>query len=165
MSEEQITPEQMKERIQTWLMDIGYQIGTPTDDNSRFHLAVTTPLGTLVDVLQPNTQSDMVILGAGYQLTPEQTKRLKELNERRRDEFLWDLRFSLVLGHFSFDVQPASQALLEKVIITDTLYYDGITKNSFMKSFDHVHRGLMFTMWKLGKELGGLTPATQRPIK
>ena len=151
----------MRDRIQGWLTDIGCMVGMPADDNSQFHLSASMPSQAVLDIIQPNGRNDQIVIAGGYQLTPEQSRRMREINERKRDEFLWDLQFSFVLGHFSFDFEPAT-GLPERVLVSEALWYDGITKHSFMKGLEHVNAGLTLAIWKLGKELGGLATSNQR---
>jgi hypothetical protein len=151
-----ITTDQIKEKIKTWVMEYGFQIGQTEDQTAEFHLTVTNPVSHLVfDVIKPKSKPDMIVIAGGFGLAPNQLTRMRAIQEKKREAFLWDIKFQLISSGYEFQFQPMeSLTFVEKVIIQLSLWYDGISKHSFMSSLLKVNKGLLLALWKLNNELG-----------
>jgi len=145
--------EEMKQKVQNWLMEEGLTVGNQNDPTARFHLVATNQAGLGLDIVNPTARQDQLVIAGGYQFQAEQTRRLLEIRERARDDFFWDLRFSLLLADYQFQFHP-QQGLPERILVLDMIWNDGLTKNNLMKTYNHVSNGVLFVIWKLGKELG-----------
>lgn len=113
------TPEELRTQISNWLMESHYTIGTRTDSMATFHLTVNTPIGLIVDIVQPIANNDLIVIGAGYALSPDQIRRLRELREGRRDDLLWEIKFSLLLAQYGFQFLPPTTNIVEQVQVSD----------------------------------------------
>jgi hypothetical protein len=151
-----ITADSMKQKLQNWLMEDGYQIGQADDATADFHLNVTNPISKLVlEVAKPKVRIDLVGIGAGYGLTPNQLTRLRGIAERKREEMLAELKLTLITSGINFQFFPAdTNNFVEKVVVSLDLWFDGITKHSFMTAFEKVSLSLVGLIVKFGTELG-----------
>jgi len=136
-------------------MEEGFQIEQVDDPTADFHL--TADLSNLIgyDIIKPKNKPDMIAVAVGLKLDNNQITRLKELPEEEREEFLWGVKFDLILAGYAFQFQPTNRMnYVEHVLITQSLWFDGTTKNSFMLTLEKVSNGRQFAAWKMGRELG-----------
>ena len=148
----------MKHKIQNWLVEEGFQVRREDVPAAYFQLAVAHPLGINLVVLQPLDRSDQIIVAGAVNLNEAEQKKLADLPSPERQDLLWDLRLSLLTSGFDFNFQPPNAEVMQRIIINDSLWYDGISKHAFMKSLGKVSNGIILVMWKLGRRFGGPLP-------
>jgi hypothetical protein len=150
-----LTTEEMRSKIQAWLMEEGYQIGQIEDQTADFHLSAThSQTHIMFEIIKPRNKPDMIAVATGVCLAPNQLTRLRAIQERKRADFLWDIKFQLLSGGYEFQFFPDSATTVEKVILSVSLWFDGISKHVFMSSITKVNSGFLFVSWKLNNELG-----------
>ncbi len=82
--------------------------------------------------------------------TDEHRSKLDQMEPRERSNLLWDLRFRLVGMGLDFAGMADSP---RTITIVQHIHYDGLSKDAFLQRVAQVHRGLLVTLWTLGRKL------------
>ena len=84
--------------------------------------------------------------------TEEQLKLLKDMDEKKRQEFFWELRLALLknneLGYFQIKPNPPHD-IREVFISSRRLYYDGLTKDRLMTTI----KAIFMVIWMLEQKV------------
>ncbi|MFI5422248.1 MAG: DUF2299 family protein [Nitrososphaerales archaeon] len=147
--------EEVKSKIQAWLVEDGYQVEQNEDETADFHLTATHPQTHVAfDVIKPRNKPDMIAVAAGVGLAQNQVTRLRAIQEQKRVDFIWDIKFQLLSSGYDFQFSPDSTTTVEKVIVSVSLWFDGLNKHAFMNSLSKVNNGFILVLWKFSSELG-----------
>jgi hypothetical protein len=82
-------------KIKRWLTEEGLLGQIVDDENANFHFIVNYPEEHVIDVIQPKGKRDLVLVACATSVSPEHLSKIQELSESKREEFLWQIRFSL----------------------------------------------------------------------
>lgn len=78
---------------------------------------------------------------------------IKNAKKKVKQNFIWDIRFTL--NNFLLDFELAHpNDELQRFVITDEIYEDGLTKNSLMMSIKKVFKGKLQCIWMLDRTFG-----------
>ena len=85
----------------------------------------------------------------------EQQEQISRLPSEERNDFLWNMRFSLLnLGvEFSGVAEPP-----QEVCISQRIYYDGLTKDHFLQRVSQVRNGVLTVLWMVARKLAQPPP-------
>lgn len=141
-------------KLQRWLTEEEIFEGVHSVDNpeSYFRFDMKHKLGMALCVQQLVGNRDRILIESGRGLTKEQLHLLEGMAESKLREFVWDLRFSLLSYHVAFkmDTKLDPNGLIpHQIIVAQSVWYDGLTKNLFMKAIQTVAEAVMFSEWKL----------------
>jgi hypothetical protein len=149
---------EMMRKLQGWLVEEGFLLRKEDNPQANFQYAVTSPVGINLVVLQQLGKKDQIVVAGVVNIEDQVQKKILELSDSERGDFLWDLRFSLLLSHFQFQFQPQGADVMQQIMIVDPMWYDGITKDTFMKSLSTVTNGVLLVLWKIVRKFGGQLP-------
>jgi len=145
----------MKEKIICWLKEEKLQPKEIADPNAYFNISITVG-GLLLHVIQRTDQIDSITVGANLVFTEEQLKLLKDMDEKKRQEFFWELRLALLknneLGYFQIKPNPPHD-IREVFISSRRLYYDGLTKDRLMTTIFTIHKAIFMVIWMLEQKV------------
>ncbi len=142
-----------KNIIQKWLVDEGMFKNEIPDNNSNFHFVVNYPENHVMDLIQPLGKNDMILIGCATEIDPNQIDLIKNAKKKVKQNFIWDIRFTL--NNFLLDFELAHpNDELQRFVITDEIYEDGLTKNSLMMSIKKVFKGKLQCIWMLDRTFG-----------
>ena len=79
---------------------------------------------------------------------------------RKREEFLWDMRFELLRSGVDFEGVGSP---LQKVSIYRRIYADGLNKSSFVETVQKVMRAVLIVTWMLRRKFGNALPESPSP--
>lgn len=138
-------------KVKRWLEEEGFGVHVYGDDSVAFFLGIRSPSGIMLHAFQPKEKSDMVLVGASADLSDEDASRLEGLEEKARSRFLWDLRIALLQGSFAFNLSPSVERL-RKVLVTEALWGEAITKNALLRSVQHATNGVFLVIGMFARE-------------
>lgn len=153
-------------RVKEWMVGEGiYEDIVQDEDNSTYHFIAEYPAnsGSLIDILQPKIREDLIIIASGVHLSDKDQQSLMALRKEKREELLWDVRFNMVFLKTGFEIYPNVQ-MPQTFRFERSLYFDGLTKNSFMEALNEVNRCKIFISWKLVKLLGDQVKMQEEPM-
>jgi hypothetical protein len=143
----------MKERIKGWLREEEILVEEVQDAGSRFRFLVMFPRDHYMELAQPLTSTDMVLVLSPTSVSPEHREIMEKARPEQRAEFIWALRF--VMNTFPVDFEmDHPENILAKFTITDLIYEDGLSKDRLMASIRKVWKANLQVIWILQKEYG-----------
>ncbi|BDH80220.1 hypothetical protein MTTB_15990 [Methanothermobacter tenebrarum] len=143
----------MEGKIKRWLTEEGLLGQIVDDENANFHFIVNYPEEHVIDVIQPKGKRDLVLVACATSVSPEHLSKIQELSESKREEFLWQIRFSL--NKFLVDFQlEHPRNILESYLVTDEIYNDALTKDRLISTIKKVFKAKLHVLWLIQKRFG-----------
>jgi len=139
--------------IRKWLEEEGiFRMEVP-DENANFHYVVNYPEDHVIDVLQPAGKRDMVLIACATSVSPEHQAGIRDMSMVKRTEFLWDVRFAI--NRFGVDFQlDHPENVLNGYLVTDEIFFDGLTKDRLISTIKKVFRAKLHVMWMIQERFG-----------
>ncbi len=147
--------EKVKANVKKWLLEEGFKVQPIIDDKSVFRFTSADSGGMKFQVLQPIEKADEVVFVAGITVTKEQQQILQNKDNKEQSMILWKIRLGLLDAGVGFSRLSMP---LDSFDVHTEIYYDGLTKNEFMKSLNKIKRALFFAFWTVDQELGEAEP-------
>jgi len=116
---------EVKDKIRRWLTDEGLYDMEAKDENAYFNF-LARHQNVVFHVFQPLSKKDSVLLVCSLNLNAEQKERLTKIEKL-------ELYQKLLSTDSLFEFHPSINNL-ENIRIQDFIFYDGLTKNEFMKT-------------------------------
>jgi len=143
----------LENKIKRWLTEEGLLGQIVDDENANFHFIVNYPEDHVIDVIQPKDKEDLVLVACATSVSPEHLSKIRELSESKREEFLWQVRFSL--NKFLVDFQlEHPRNILESYLVTDEIYDDALTKDRLISTIKKVFKAKLHVLWLIQKKFG-----------
>ncbi|MBW1999280.1 MAG: DUF2299 family protein [Deltaproteobacteria bacterium] len=154
-SQKEVNTESIREKVQNWLMSEGWQIAEQPHPELAWLIRAEDGAGRRVLVGQSKVRPDMVHLEARVNIADDHRKKFESLPEERRKEILWNLRFRLLLMNVDFAgvTEP-----MQSVVLTQRIYLDALTKDSFIQRFLTVRNAVIAVIWSIIQDLEGVEP-------
>ena len=144
-----------EEQIRNWLMEEDLIREKIYDENANFHYIINFPSNNAMDIIQPKTKEDVLIIGCATEVSKEEQNIIKNSPKNINQEFIWKVRFSLNEMLLDFELEHPNDQL-KRFIITEDIFEDGLTKHVLIKSIKKVFKGKLQCMWILGKTYGSV---------
>ena len=145
--------EATRDKVQNWLMAEGWKIADQPHPDLAWLIRAEDGGGRRILVGQNKVRPDQVHLEARVNIADEHRKKFESLPEERRREVLWKLRFRLLLMNVDFaGVAEPMQA----VLLTQRIYLDGLTKDTFIQRFLVVRNAVIAVIWSIIQDLEGV---------
>ena len=107
---------------------------------------------------QNKARPDQISLEARVNLVEAHQKMFENLPEEKRREILWELRFRLL----SMNVDFAGVAEpMQAVVLTQRIYTDGLTKDTFLQRFFIVRNAVISVIWSIIRYLEAVEPPAE----
>ncbi len=139
----------IREMVRFWLEDEGIFRKEVDDMNADFHFIVEVPPGSnqVIDIIAPRNKS-LVLVASGVKLSDEHYSAVMSMDEKERERFMWDIRFSLIFLRTEFQIIPnaISPQLFQ---FTRKLYQEDLTRQLLMDAIGEVHKCKLFIIWKM----------------
>ena len=146
---------EIREQIQTWLMEEGWRIRTENVPDAEWFLSGESEARVRIGIGQHRGRPDQIIIQGSVTFQQEQQEQITRLPPEERNDFLWNMRFSLLnLGvEFSGVAEP-----LQEVRISQRIYYDGLIKDRFLQRVSQVRNGVLTVVWMVARRLAQPPP-------
>ena len=145
-------PKDLEKKLTTWLTDEEYLVKSQTNPVAEFILVASNPgAGISVTVSQKAKHGDRIEISS-QMMFGDYTKKIAALSRQEREDFFWDLRFSLVISDVIFAMVPPENP--QSVLVMKNIWYDGLTKDRFMSAIQRVAEGALLCSWKTVQRLG-----------
>lgn len=145
-------------KIQKWLLDEGFKISTLDDKNAFFNYLVEDKRSRTVNIYQNKNRMDRITIATRVVLTIEQKEALIKLGSKKMTRLFWEIRLGLIKMNVGFD--SINEILNEGIKFTTNIYYDGLTKDSFMIRMFDVRKALLYFRWMFDREFGEIEPTS-----
>ncbi len=84
-----------EEQIRNWLMEEDLIREKIYDENANFHYIINFPNNNAMDIINPKTKEDVLIIGCATEVSQEEQNIIKSSPKDMNQEFIWKIRFSL----------------------------------------------------------------------
>ena len=147
-----------RDKIQNWLMAEGWNIAEQAHPDLAWLIRAEDAGGRRILVGQSKVRPDQIHLEALVTIADEHRKKFESLSEDKRREILWKLRFRLLLMNVDFAgvAEP-----MQGVMLTQRIYLDGLTKDSFIQRFLIVRNAVITVIWSIIQDLEGVEPPAE----
>ena len=143
----------IENKVQKWLSDEGLFRQKVSDENTNFHFVINYPEGHVLDVIQPKGKEDMVLVACATNVSPEHQTEIKKLSSKKRENFIWDIRFLLNNQFVDFQIQHPDN-ILQNFVITEEIFEDGLNKDRLISTVKKIFRAKLQGIWKIQMEFG-----------
>jgi hypothetical protein len=75
---------------------------------------------------------------------------------KTKKDFILDLNFGLNSFLIDYELQ-VNQDILQQFIITDQIFEDGLTKDSFIRALKRVFKSKLHCIWLIDKKFGSVS--------
>lgn len=145
------TSKKALESITKWLAEDGLLKEERETEGHHFNISAEYPEGSgwQLSIVQRKENKDKITFISGMSVD----KSLNEaLGKKGMEQLMKDFRFGLLNmeGHFNMKTDGDD---LTNVTLTDSLYYDSLTKTNLMKAIDSNWRKFLFTTWTLQERI------------
>jgi len=143
----------LEDKIKQWLTEEDLLGQIVDDENANFHFIVNYPEDHVIDVIQPKGKEDLILIACATSVSPEHLSKIRELSESKREEFLWQVRFSLNKFLVDFRLEHPRN-ILESYLVTDEIYNDALTKDRLISTIKKVFKAKLHVLWLIQKRFG-----------
>ncbi|WP_407377279.1 DUF2299 domain-containing protein [Methanobrevibacter sp.] len=144
----------IEEQIKQWLLDEDCLREMKYDENADFHFIVEFPKENIMDVVRPKGK-DCIIIACATQVAPQHVSLMQAADIEIQKDFILDLNFGLNNFLVDFELQ-INQNILQQFVITDQIFFDGLTKDSFIRTLKRVFKSKLHCIWLIDKTFGRL---------
>lgn len=150
---------EVRAQVQTWLLGEGWRLTEKDHGDALWLIEARDAAGRHIVVGQKKGKADQVLLEGAVGIAPQHRTQLEAMAAAARQELLWDLRFTL-LG-LGVEFQGVEDPL-ERVMVGQRIYFDGLTKDRFLQRVSQVRNGIIAVIWSVARRLN-LAPAAAAP--
>jgi hypothetical protein len=145
--------------VSKWLREEGFPFKELKDPDANFNFSVKVA-GFAIDVIQ-NLRRDAILVRSTLVFNDKQKAQLKSMEEKRRQEFLWDLRMYLLNNNEigTFTINPELKRM-EIMVQSRGIFLDALTKDRFIQAIIVVHKAITMVIWMV-KWYSGQSKPTQ----
>ena len=139
-----------EEQVRNWLLEEDIIREKIYDENANFHYLINFPNNNTMDIINPKSKEDVLIIGCATEVSQEEQRIIKSSPKDMNQEFIWKIRFSLNEMFLDFELEHPNDQLT-RFIITEDIFEDGLTKHVLIKTIKKVFKGKLQCIWILGK--------------
>jgi hypothetical protein len=140
--------------VTKWLTEENIKIVDLSDSDANFHLKIFFPdEQNVIDILQPKNKNDLILLLSGTKVESPHIEVMKNTHRAELERFLLDFRDKLNIYPTDFYFEQ-SELILNRFIITYTLFKDGLTKDHFFQALRWVLKSKFQGIWEIQKRFG-----------
>ncbi|MBC8511850.1 MAG: DUF2299 family protein [Dehalococcoidia bacterium] len=151
----EIFSEDAKTKVRAWLMEDGWSLRQESGAQVAWVFVAEDRLHRKLVVGQNTGREDMLVIQGAVALDEEMTNRVEQLSEKQRNDFLWDLRFELVRTDLEFS---GVQIPLKRVEVSERIFFDALTKDTFLQRASQVRKGVIIVQWMLARRFAQQPP-------
>ena len=148
-----------EEQVRNWLLEEDIIREKIYDENANFHYLINFPNNNTMDIINPKSKEDVLIIGCATEVSQEEQRIIKSSPKDMNQEFIWKIRFSLNEMLLDFELEHPNDQLT-RFIITEDIFEDGLTKHTLIKTIKKVFKGKLQCIWILGKTYGSVQENT-----
>nr|WP_320190173.1 DUF2299 family protein [uncultured Desulfobacter sp.] len=150
--------ENVRDKIQNWLMGEGWQIAEQDHPNLEWIIRAEDAGGRRILVSHSKAREDLIYLEARVNIEEDYRQRFESLSGDKRREILWDLRFRLLQMNVDFGGVGEP---MQGVVLTQRIYLDGLTKDAFIQRFNIVRNAEIAVIWSVIQNLEDVEPPVE----
>jgi hypothetical protein len=149
---------EIKEKVLNWLKEEGYSPQENNDPKAHYNISIKVgSMGLGCSIIHDIRFPDNLFVAVNIRLPEEKITFYKNMTAQKKNDFLWDLRMTLVketeLG--SFETKFGSSFELQSIFLTSKrVYYDELTKGRLISTIVATTRITTMVAWMVEKAEG-----------
>lgn len=149
--------ENLRERVETWLTEMGNPPEEQADPQANWHLGFTYPAGSghRMHAAQPKDKPDAVVIATKTTISPNHVEAFEALPDDEKRNFQFGFRRTLNRMETDYRVEGVNQPsdCPQSFQISAVRFADGLTKDSFARTVGAVYKteldGIFFVQERL----------------
>jgi hypothetical protein len=142
-----------KEKVFEWMngRKIFVQEIKSEETNFQFEGKTETQIGIVIT--KPKKLFKSIAIISKIELHPKHIEALSRLNQKKKDDFLWDLKRDLIFAPATFTMEQSGKDL-KSIQFAKEISFDELTDGRLIEAMDNVCRCIIWTAWVLVKKFG-----------
>ena len=132
------------DRIRKWLKEENMTSSPKADPYADLVLAIEPRKGRIMNVIVGKDKIDSVEIISFVGFSEQDKKAYASLRAKPRNDFVNGIVESLLPINIIYSFRPDLNTL-EEIVLKKTIYFDGLTKNSFFDAIHTIVRGIEAT--------------------
>lgn len=150
MSDETPEIQDLRGKVQTWLMGEGWKLMEKNHPDMVWLVEAEDAAHRRLLVGQSKMPPDQLRIVASVTVAPSHKAQFESLPAAVRKEALWALRFRLLAMNVDFSGVGEP---LERVEVARRMYLDGLGKDAFLERVSGVRNALIAVIWSIVHQL------------
>ena len=154
---------QNKRKVHGWLLDEGWQIGEINAPGATWVLNATDEGKRTIIIAQPMNRADMVVIEGAVKIPDEVRRHLGEMPQHERNQFYFDLQYSLL--QMGVEYRNVGQPF-ELPGVVQRIYSDALRRDEFVQRVILVRNAVVMILLKTAALMSQppVAPAEPPPI-
>ena len=149
----ELPPERICDLVTQWLRSENWKVSDVQAPGALWLLAADDRAGRRIIVGQPEKVRDQIRFQADIDFPEDVANQFASFPHDLRKKILWDLRLELLSMNVEFG--GASEPL-KRISVTQRIYLDGLSKDTFHQRISLVKSGLLMVIWSLRRHIESL---------
>lgn len=150
-----------KTRINGWLLEEGWRVVTQNSPYASWVLTVQDSQKHNITFTQKHNRPDQIIINVAVDVSESNKYSWYAMEQDARRMFALDLQIALMSVDVEFQAMGPSPEAPEQFIFTQRIYYDGLTKDTFLQRLSWVRRAVSLFSILLNKQFQPTAPQLQ----
>ena len=165
MSQEEI--DRVANLIKNWLVAEGNFKDKIEDPDAYYHFRAIYPKATpsFIDIVIPKASPDAVVIAAGVNVSQVHKDKLKLGDEQTRRKFILEFQLALAHAPAQYTLYYEDKTVLHQFAIIQPIYFDGLTKDKFMRTLQDVSATKIIGILQFHKYLGIIPEEENQQVK
>ena len=147
MTSDDTLESRLKESVRNYLVEDKWKVN-PVAGHVTWAFVAEDNQGRKIVVGQQPDRRDAIFVQASLTVSEDWQKLLSLMDPYDRSKLLWDIRFELL------KMEPEFSGLtdeLKTIVITQRIFFDGMTKDTFFQRVSQVRKSLLAAWWSLAR--------------
>lgn len=146
---------EIENQILKWCTDENLFHKKIRDDKSHFLFQLKYPENSqfTTTLAVPKNKEDLILLFAGINVHQDSQNKMKTEKKKTMENFIYELRMLLCDRSTTFNLSYPDN-IVDKFEIHYPIFFDGLTKNSFMNGLSEIHKTRLLGIWFINNKFG-----------
>ena len=153
--------ENWRQRIQNWLMEEGWQVGTATVPEAVWVITGEDSHKRHITVAQRQDRPDQIVINGAVDISESHKGNWLAMEQGAKRTFALDLQIALMNIDVEFQATGKSPETPDRFMFAQRIYYDGLTKDAFLQRVSWVRRAVTLFIILIQKEFQPTAPQQQ----
>jgi hypothetical protein len=145
--------EEVQQKVEKWLLDENFNINKNKDEKSFFSYNAARANLPILVILQPKMNKDSIVIACLISFGEGELEKVAKMPVEEKEEMFWNLRMLLLQCGCRFVFVPSLE-IFKFIQISEKIYYDGLSKNSFFQTVNKVTDAALVVIFTFQRKLG-----------
>jgi len=140
--------------VKNWLIEEKLLVKELQKETMNYFFVIQFPDSHhFMQVFQPKNKEDLTVITCETNIDEPHKKAISKLPEKKKNEFLFDLKSALNQMGVVFDLSITEKGL-ESYMVLDQIYADGLSKDRLLNCINAVFRAKLQGVFEIQKRFG-----------